>query len=112
MKTRLFLPIAAVLAILIIQPDSAFGRRMAKPRPTPARPKVNASGTTIVSASAASVTIQYSKEKQTYRISGETMIEVDGRRVRSLDLKPGMHAELGISKIEPDLLLSISASTK
>ena len=112
-RTPKFLPlttVVATLALLLFSPDAASAKGF-KPRhkPTPVPEKVNASGSTISKIGGDSITIEYSKTSTTYKMSNETQITIDGQRARSTDLKPGMHAEVGVSKITPTLLLSIAA---
>ncbi len=110
MKQFLFVVIVAILTFSILSPDNASAKsKLPKGKPTPVPEKVNASGAVIKSVGGDSITIEYSKTSTTYKMSGETNITVDDRRVRSSELKPGMHAEIAASSINPTLLLSISA---
>lgn len=114
MKQFLLLAVVVCSLLSALAPVSAAGKggkggRMKKPQPTPVPEKVNASGAKIVTVSGDSITVEYSKTSTTYKMSHETLITVDGRRVRSSDLKPGMHTEVDASKINPTLLLSIKA---
>ena len=115
MKSLPFTAVAAALALLLMSPDaaSAKGGKSMKPnhKPTPVPEKVNASGSKITKVGGDSVTIEYSKTSTTYRMSNETQISIDGNRARSTDLRPGMHAEIGASTLNPGLLLSIKASS-
>ena len=110
MKPFLFAAIVAVLIFSILSPDRAEAKgKTPKHKPTPVPEKVNASGAIIKTVSGDSITIDYSKTSTTYKMSGETSITIDDRRARSADLKPGMHAEITASSINPTLLLSIKA---
>ena len=112
MKPSLPPLLAAILALSLISPDTASAKGLKpskKPRPEPE--KVNASGSQITMVSGDSITIEYSKTSTTYKMSNETQISIDGARARSTALKPGMHAEVDTSKINPNLLLSIKASS-
>ncbi len=112
MKSLPFTAIVATLAIALISPDAASAKGLKpskKPKPTPE--KVNASGTTITKVSGDSITFEYSKTSTTYKMTNETQISIDGNRARSTDLRPGMHAEVDASKINPSLILSIKASS-
>ena len=110
MKPLLFLAIVVTLAVSVFSPDSASAKgKTPKAKPTPVPEKVNASGAKITTVAGDSITIEYSKTSTTYKMSNETSITIDDKRARSTDLKPGMHAEVTASSINPNLLLSISA---
>lgn len=110
MKPLLFVAIVAVLTFSVLSPDRASAKgKTPKHKPTPVPEKVNASGASIKTVSGDSITIEYSKTSTAYKMSQETQISIDGKRARSNDLKPGMHAEVNASSINPNLLLSISA---
>ena len=110
MKPFLFVAIVAILTFSVLSPESASAKgKLPKAKPTPVPEKVNASGAVIKTVSGDSITIEYSKTSTTYKMSGETSITVDDRRARSTELKPGMHAEIDASSINPALLLSIKA---
>lgn len=110
MKPSLFVAIVAILTFLVLSPDVTFAKgRMPKHKPTPVPEKVNASGAKIESVAGNTIKIEYSKTSTTYKMTQETQISIDGKRARSTDLKPGMHAEVTASSINPNLLLSISA---
>ena len=110
MKPLLFVAIVAVLTFSVLSPEVTFAKgSLPKHKPTPVPEKVNASGASIKTVSGDSVTIEYSKTSTTYKMSQETQIAIDGKRARSNELKPGMHAEVTASSINPNLLLSISA---
>ena len=111
MKPALLVIILAILTISVLSPDSFAASKGKKPKATPTPEKVNASGSKITTVSGDSITIEYSKTSTTYKMSNETLIEVDGKRARSSELKPGMKVEVDSSKINPTLLLSIKAST-
>ena len=110
MKPFLFVAIVAILTFSILSPELASAKgKTPKAKPTPVPEKVNASGAKIKTVSGDSVTVEYSKTSTTYKMTGETRISIDDRRARATDLKPGMHAEVTASSINPTLLLSISA---
>lgn len=112
MKSLPCTALVATLALLLISQDAASAKGLKpskKPKPTPE--KVNASGSTITKVGGDSITIEYSKTSTTYKMTNETQISIDGNRARSTELKPGMHAEVDASKINPILLLSIKASS-
>ena len=110
MKKLLAAAITASLALALLSPDTAAAKPL-KPskNPTPVPEKVNASGSKITMVSGDSITLEYSKTSTTYKMSNETQIDIDGKRARSTELKPGMSAEVDASKINPNLLLSIKA---
>jgi hypothetical protein len=118
MKTRFILfTAAATFALAMLSPEAGAagkgkGNKHPKAKPTPVPEKVNASGPKIASVSGDTVAIEFPKGNETYKISGETIITLNGNRARSTDLKPGMPAEIGVSSIRPGLLLSISATSK
>lgn len=109
MKSFLFVTFVAVLTFSILSPEVSAKGKKPKHKPTPVPEKINASGSIIQSVSGDSITIDYSKKSTTYKMSGETSISIDDRRARSSELKPGMHAEITASSINPGLLLSIRA---
>lgn len=110
MKPFLFVAIVAILTFSILAPESASAKGKApKHKPTPVPEKINASGASIKTVSGDSITIDYSKTSTTYKMSSETNISIDDRRARSSELRPGMHAEITASSINPNLLLSIRA---
>ncbi len=113
MKPLSFTAIAATFCILLTSPDaaSAKGGTTGKPKAKHVPEKVNASGSKISTVSGDSITIEYSKTSTTYKMSNETQISIDGKRARSTELRPGMHAEVGVSTLSPTLLLSIRASS-
>ncbi len=112
MKTLLITAIAAIFTLSLLPTEAdARGIRLPRPKPTPEPEKINASGSKIAKVSGDSVTIEYSKTSTTYKVTNETQITVDGKRVGSADLKPGMHAEITASTLTPSLLLSIQATT-
>lgn len=101
--------ITFVFSLLTPDPAAAKSTKGQKAKPTPVPAKVDASGAKIESVSGDTIKIKYSKTSTTYKVSGETLITVDERRVRSTELKPGMHAEVTASTLRPNLLLTISA---
>jgi len=112
MKAFLLIAAAAIFALALHPTDAAAkGVKLPKAKPTPVPEKVNASGAKITKAGGDSVTIEYSKTTTTYKVNNETQITVDGKHGGSGDLKPGMHAEISVSSIHPNLLLSIQATT-
>jgi carbon monoxide dehydrogenase subunit G len=108
MKTSLITVIAVSLALSLLAPGTASAK-FPKLKPTPEPDKVNAAGATIGTVAGDSVTIQTSKKSTTYRVSRDTQVQVDGQRATLANLKPGMHAEVTASSLDPNLLLSISA---
>ena len=110
MKPFLFVAIVAVLTFSVLSPELASAKgKLPKHKPTPVPEKVNASGSVIKKVSGDSITIDYSKTSTTYKMSAETSITIDDKRARSTELKPGMHAEITASSINPTLLLSVKA---
>lgn len=112
MKPSLCLALVASIAISALSPISASakGKGMQKPKPTPAPEKVNASGGKIVTVAGDTIAVEYSKTKQTFKMTAETTITFNGQRVGPGALRPGMHVEVDPSKIDPGLALSIQAS--
>ena len=117
MKPLLLIAIAATLTLSFLSPDAFAAKggskgtgKIPKAKPTPVPEKVNASGPKISKVSGDSITIDSSKTSVTYKMSNETQISIDGKRVRSTDLRPGMRAEVLVSNIHPNLLISIQAS--
>jgi hypothetical protein len=116
MKPFLFAAIVAFLTLSVLRPDPAEAAKtgkgkLPKAKPTPVPEKVNASGSKIAKVGGDSITIEYSKTSTTYKMSAETLITIDGNKARSTDLRPGMHAEISPSAINPGLLLSIKATS-
>lgn len=116
MKPLLLVAIAAALTLSLLSPDAfaakggGKGTKVPKAKPTPVPEKVNASGPKISKVSGDSITIESSKTSATYKMSNETQISIDGKRVRPTDLRPGMRAEVLVSNIHPNVLISIQAS--
>ena len=82
---------------------------MQKPKPTPVPEKVNASGGKIAAVAGDTIVVQYSKTNETFKMTQETNITLNGQRIGSGALKAGMHVEVDSSKINPGLALSIQA---
>lgn len=111
MKPSLFLTIAASLAFSLIAPIPASAKgKTQKPKPTPVPEKVNASGGKIVTVVGDTISVASSKTTQNYKMTGETVITLNGARVGAGALKPGMSVEVDASKIDPGLALSVQAS--
>jgi len=108
MKPHLLLALALTLVFSVFSPDHAFAARRGKAKPTP-EPEKSKSYSEIKSVSGDSVTITHSKTDTTYKMNRETQVTIDDQRARGVDLKPGMHAEVTASSINPTVLLSIAA---
>ena len=107
---RLIFTLSIALPLLAASSVLAKGKGMQKPKPTPVPEKVNASGGKIITVAGDTIAVQYSKTTQTFKMSRETNITLNGQRVGAQALKSGMHVEVDASKIDPGLALSVQAS--
>jgi hypothetical protein len=73
--------------------------------------KVHASGAKITAVSANSISVLTGKSTHTYKISGQTLIEVDGRKAGANALHKGMLAEVTPSSLDPGTAMSVEASS-
>ena len=117
MKPILLIAIAAAFTLSLLSPDAFAAKggskgnsKLPKAHPTPVPEKVNASGPKISKVAGDSITIESSKTSMTYKMSNDTQISIDGSRMRPTDLRPGMHAEVLVSNLHPNLLISIQAT--
>jgi hypothetical protein len=108
MKISVLPIIAITLVASSFAPDAAVARGLPRAKPTPV-PEKSKAYAEIKSVSGEAVTIEHSKTTTTYKMNRDTAVTIDDQRARGTDLKPGMHAEVTPSSINPDLLLSISA---
>jgi hypothetical protein len=113
MKPTLFATAILCLAFALLSPGAAYAKgKMQKPKPTPVPEKVNASGGKIAAVAGDTISVQYSKTTQNFKMTNETNITLEGTKVGSNALKKGMSVEVEASKLNPGLALSISASNK
>jgi len=77
--------------------------------PAHARKKVHADAT-ITAVSDNSISVKTGHAAHTYKITSQTLIRVDGRKVTAKDLKKGMHAAVTASQIDVNTASAIDAS--
>ena len=68
------------------------------------------SGEKITAVSGSSITVKAGSAPQIFKISGNTVIHLDGRKVTAKDLHKGMHAQVTPSQLDPTTASAIEAS--
>jgi len=72
------------------------------------RKHINASAT-ITAVSPTSITVKTGTVSQTYKVSANTLVHVDGRKAALNELHKNMHAEVTVSQLDPTAVSAIEA---
>jgi hypothetical protein len=78
---------------------------------SPAQGRVFRTDSHITAISKERISVKVGHAKHSYKITSQTLIELDGRKVGPKALRKGMHADVTASQIDRNTAIAIEASS-